>query len=290
MAKGQCGVWSDYDLTMRMWLAGWQVGYFPFPRCATRVVLLALVVLLLLVAAKTLVAATAQLRLAAPGPRDVQQQGLPRLRARAAATACLYLPPAARARRGSDHVEEQGGTHRSAAIKSCWEKQVHLSSGLYRFRWAVRRTPSPPPQCCLFEHRCCCRRRRRAGRDGMPALPACLPAFCRFESAVDRYMVHDEVFAQVKRLNLNLTLRGDDGWCPYRWPALCEGLPYKAHPDAPQLAERGGDAWQPLSIPDALQRRRRRRRGLSSSSGSSSSRRLLRLGGGGGGRTGGQEH
>jgi hypothetical protein len=91
-------------------------------------------------------------------------------------------------------------------------------------------------------------------------------------------MVHDEVFAQVRRLNLNLTLRGDDGWCPYRWPALCEGLPYKPHPDAAQLAEKGGDAWQPLSIPDALLRRRR---------GRSSSRRLMRLGGDGGG---GQNH
>jgi hypothetical protein len=39
--------------------------------------------------------------------------------------------------RGSDSVEEQGGTHRNATSKKCWEKQKLLSSGLFRFRWVA---------------------------------------------------------------------------------------------------------------------------------------------------------
>lgn len=100
----------------------------------------------------------------------------------------------------------------------------------------------------------------------------------RYERTVDRYQVHDEIFSQVKALNLNLTLRGDDGWCPYRWPTLCRGLPYKEHPDAKELAERGSDDWLPLGRDDLVLRRHSRRlrgEGVQSSRGSRGSRRAL---------------
>jgi hypothetical protein len=104
----------------------------------------------------------------------------------------------------------------------------------------------------------------------------------RYERTVDRYQVHDEIFSQVKALNLNLTLRGDTGWCPYRWPTLCQGLPYKEHPDAKELADRGSDDWLPLSSYDLVLRRHSRRlRGEGGSSSRGSRRALGRRGHGG---------
>ena len=26
---GECGIWSDWEMSIRMWVAGWQVAYMP---------------------------------------------------------------------------------------------------------------------------------------------------------------------------------------------------------------------------------------------------------------------